>query len=347
MSDKKIDVDVSRDGRFEGELYPWLTNDVAHFLELIGDEKFPHALVVHGSAGYGKRMLALSIAGVLLCAKAERHVRCGTCKSCQLIDAGMHPDLSIVGSAGGRSIVIATIRQLQSSLLQTSQQGGRKVCVIVGAETMNDNAANALLKLLEEPPDGTYFLLVSDRPARLPKTIVSRCVRHAIVRPTNEQLTAWLLAQSPTTAKRDIHRVLAVSRGNPDRARDLLSGGVEASLTEQQFVQWLAGQQSSKDLLSSAAQDDPCGFARQLSCLLHATTTALLPGSQQQPATGLRAICELPQLVAMHARVLWYLPQLELGGGGVQMQLQLESLLADCMQIVQNPHSELCYPALS
>ena len=166
--------------------------------------QWPHALLVTGPAGIGKRNLVQSLARALLCeAPAADGAACGHCPGCGYVAAGQHPDLRMIEPVEVDDdevrvvewISVDRIRALIRWAAITSHRGGAKVALIVPAERMNEAAANALLKTLEEPAAATYLLLVSHLPGRLPATIVSRCQRIAAPRPTHDEARAWLIAQ--------------------------------------------------------------------------------------------------------------------------------------------------------
>ena len=209
---------------------PW---QIAAAAELLSRrERWPHALLITGPAGIGKRVLAFWLARALLCeAPAADGVPCGACASCRYAAAGQHPDLRVVepvdiddGEAKPIEwIAVDRVRAVTRWAELTSHRGGAKVALIVPAERMNAAAANALLKTLEEPAAGTYFLLVSHQPGRLPVTIVSRCQRIAAPRPTPAQGRDWLTAQGV----RNPESVLAQASDAPLAARALADDGYQ------------------------------------------------------------------------------------------------------------------------
>jgi DNA polymerase III subunit delta' len=199
-------------------LLPWQTDAAATLAAR--RERWPHALLIAGPPGIGKRVLAQWLARALLCeSPAAGGAPCGICASCRYAAAGQHPDLRVVEPVDVVDdiakpvewIIVDRIRALAQWAALTSHRGGAKVALIAPAERMNAAAANALLKTLEEPPADTYFLLVSHQPGRLPPTIVSRCQRIAAPRPTAAQARAWLEAQGIG----DAARVLAQAHGAP------------------------------------------------------------------------------------------------------------------------------------
>ncbi len=178
--------------RFPPEVYPWhaslwssLTADLA---------RLPHALLLQGPVGVGKRDFALRLAAALLCAQPDAETAaCGHCHGCRLLAAGTHPDLTmVVPEEDRRGIVIDQIRGLGAFLALRPHTAARKVAILSPADSMNLNAANSLLKILEEPPLGSVLLLVASQPARLPATIRSRCQRLMFTAPGRALALDWL-----------------------------------------------------------------------------------------------------------------------------------------------------------
>jgi len=158
---------------------------------LLARQAFPHALLIAGSEGAGLDRLAAGLAAGLLC---DRPVAtggaCGECTACQLLAAGNHPDLlwlspaeadESAGRKASSQIRVEAVRQLIGTLALSPHHGAMRVSVIQPAEAMNPTTANALLKVLEEPPPGNVLLLISHRPLRLLPTIRSRCLQVRVV----------------------------------------------------------------------------------------------------------------------------------------------------------------------
>jgi DNA polymerase-3 subunit delta' len=205
--------------------------------------RLPHALLLHGPRGVGKLELAERMVQFLLCEHADTAQRpCGRCDACRWYLAGNHPDVRRVepeavakqpaeageeegAEAGTResparrskpSIIITVdqVRELADFLNLRSHRGGVRVALVHPAEEMNANAANALLKGLEEPPAGAMFILVSHRPARLLPTVRSRCVAIPVPIPARDVAVAWLKAQGAENPD----RWLAYAGGAPLQA---------------------------------------------------------------------------------------------------------------------------------
>lgn len=210
----------------------------------------PHALLLCGPNGVGKLIFAEHFAKALLCNAADRHARpCGICKQCILFAAGSHPDLHVVqpesiynksdtllakyslrypvegkskDSKDSTAMRIDQIRALIAGNQTRPQLAANKVIILNPADTLNKNAANSLLKTLEEPTPDSVLILVTDRPASLPATVRSRCQRVLFHKPPAIQARAWLQPQIPVG--QDLEALLAVAEGAPLRALALAQG---------------------------------------------------------------------------------------------------------------------------
>jgi len=195
-----------------------------------------HALLISGVPGVAKREFAFALSQLLLCARPQLHDggdggdaganACGQCRNCALFRAGTHPDFHMLTTeleradgrialaaqyceryqdAGarekrakpGKIIAVDQVRLLIDRFLMHAHTSARKVALLMPAERMNINAANALLKLLEEPPANSFLILVSALPGQLPATVRSRCMRIPIAPPPPADAADWLQARLP------------------------------------------------------------------------------------------------------------------------------------------------------
>ena len=204
--------------------YPWLASACAQVKSAAGRGRLPHAVLVHSAAGLGGEPMALWIAGFVLC-ETRAEAPCGQCASCRLIAAGNHPDLAwVTRPEDAKQLQIEQIRTMCDVLALKSYRGGYKVAVIATADVMTANAANALLKTLEEPPPLTLLVLCSARPSRLPATIVSRCQRLTLAKPARAAALEWLHTQDGGVAWSDI---LDFASGAPLRALEMRANAFE------------------------------------------------------------------------------------------------------------------------
>lgn len=181
-------------------------------------ERFAHAWLIHGLAGTGKRQFALAAAASLLCEQPEHGLACGHCTACQWFASGNHPDFRRIrpdavaleegaeqddteATGAGTSktpsseIRVDQLRSLGTWFNTVTHRGGWRVAALYPAHALNTISANALLKVLEEPPEHTVFLIVADAPDRLLPTLVSRCRRLPVPVPPGQDSIAWLKSE--------------------------------------------------------------------------------------------------------------------------------------------------------
>ena len=190
----------------------WLSTFTNSWLTRVSQHRVPHAVLLLGSPGVGKRAAAAWLA-------RERFSLPGSATGPQYpLDKPEHPDLHWISPPDEKYTVgIDQIRGLVSSLALTSYAGGGKVAVIEPANAMTVSAANSLLKTLEEPSGDALIILIADRLGRLPATIVSRCQRISMPIPAAGESLDWL--ERLQTSK-DWPQALALAGGAPLAAID-------------------------------------------------------------------------------------------------------------------------------
>lgn len=193
------------------DLYPWLEPARRALAGQIEAHRLPHALLITGRPGLGMLELAEHLAGMLLCnAPTADRQPCGQCPACTRLAAGTHPDfLQVTPDEDATAIKVDQVRALSEALSLCAHGQGFKVAIVSPADMLNINAANSLLKTLEEPSDNTVLVLVSDRPARLPATIRSRCQRVRITVPARAEALDWLSGQLPDATQAETSLQLA------------------------------------------------------------------------------------------------------------------------------------------
>ena len=171
---------------------PWLQPQMARLRAAHAAKRLAHAFLLHEARGAGGHALALWSAQLVLCTDVSR-APCGVCPACRRAASSQHPDLRVLQPIeDSRQIRIEQVRELIADLALTSHQGGYKVAIVSPADALNRNAANALLKTLEEPTPRTLLILVATQPSRLPATVLSRCQKIVIRAPARAEAVSWL-----------------------------------------------------------------------------------------------------------------------------------------------------------
>ncbi len=254
----------------------------------------PHALLIHGREGTGMAELARGLAQSLLCESGRGGVACGECPACNWFRDGNHPDFREVrpevlddadepaedGAESAKEekkslfIKIDQIRALADFMTLSTHRDGLRILVLHPAEAMKSEAANALLKTLEEPLPGTLIILTTARMGRLLATIKSRCRKLPAPCPPAGEALAWLKAQGVEHAE----RALASAGGAPLDALQFATDEYQAARLT--FVRSLAGRQA--DMLACAQAFEKSGVAEPLTWL-HTWVYDLLLGVNVMP----------------------------------------------------------------
>ncbi len=203
-----------------------------------------HAYLFSGIPAIGKRTLALEFIKVINCEKAESlHDACGDCASCRKILHESHPDIFFV-EAEGQFIRIASIRQMQERTKCKPLEAKRRAFIIDDADKMNEESANALLKMLEEPSTVNILILITARPYSMPQTIISRC-QHMRFNPLNSETVAKYLVSEKGMDSENALLLASLSGGSIGNAIELNKEDIIAYRTE------------LLNLLSTTKREDP------------------------------------------------------------------------------------------
>lgn len=218
------------------ELLPWHASLWARLQGALRAQRLPHALLLCGPPGLGKDRFAELLAGAVLCESPTADgLPCGDCRGCRMRRAGTHPDRRRCEPPEPDSpITVDQVRDISRFLSLTPHYGRHQVVLVTPAERMNQNAANSLLKTLEEPPPGGLLVLTAVRAGALPATVRSRCHRLNFAVPAPGIALDWLANRLPPDT--DPELVLALANGAPlaaleiareghvERRRDMLEG---------------------------------------------------------------------------------------------------------------------------
>lgn len=271
---------------------PWLRPAQDAFNAALAADRLGHALLVQASPGQGGDWLALWIAARMFCRQPRGEAPCGACLDCRRVVAGEQPDLlTLRPIEDSKEIRIDQVRDLAAELALTAHGGGRKVTIITPAERLNRNAANALLKTLEEPPGAALMLLVTGEAWRLPVTVQSRCTRLRCLAPTDDELVAWLQAQRPGSSAVDWRAALAVLGPQPLTALGIDAAAVAGLQrdTERALDDALRG---GLDVVETAERWGKDDYALRVACIERWIGERLREWGRGKRASGAQALFE-------------------------------------------------------
>lgn len=244
--------------------YPWFDEAYLRLLDTFRSGNLPHAMILSGPEGCGKSEFALFLARALNCGsvsqQSARTEPCGTCRSCQLLDGGAHPDIvHLIPEEGSQFIKVDQIRQINEFVAQSGQISALKVVVLDSVSALNINAANALLKSLEEPASNTLYLLLDNQMGTLLPTIRSRCQTVKLPVPDTADAKSWLSVQGEEDyTESDILSALSLAHGAPLKAREFLK--LNSAEQERKLVKLLAETIKNEKSVVEFAEEFPSTF---------------------------------------------------------------------------------------
>ena len=196
----KLDDTIAEPSYFT-ECLPWQQRDWQRLISRFPN--IPHAILLTGMKGSGKRQFSDQLAAWLLCLNQNVNHACGECRSCQWLKADTHPSLLRISpetDAKGKISQVIKIDQIRDLMPFVQQTGkGWRAIIIEPAEALNIAAANALLKTLEEPGEQVTLILVSDQPLQLPATIRSRLQQYKVGEVSSQDALNYMVKQADIT----------------------------------------------------------------------------------------------------------------------------------------------------
>jgi DNA polymerase-3 subunit delta' len=320
-------------------ILPWQQPSWDLLCNYIKQGRIPQALLITGSSGLGKDHLANLLAFALLCEnRNEKGMHCGHCHSCTLINANTHPDfISIKPDEDKSTITISQIRQIVTDTYLKPQFDSYRVIIINPADMMTIQAANAFLKCLEEPGERTVFILIAEKPSKLPATIISRCQLLSLTISDANALRDWLQYQG-------IHH-------NLDTCVNLVRGSIlsfqqinDAALLKQRgecFNDWLAIalHKNHPAIVSEKWQKIPdtalinwqlSWLTDLIKCVCHINVRYLCNQDMAFPIQALAQQLNLGKVYALYDRLLSSRQQLD---SQLNFQLMLEEILVQWQEV--------------
>lgn len=237
-------------------VYPWQNKQWQQLQQTRQNNSLPHALLFAGLRGTGKAHFAECFMRLQLCQHSGPvyHSEC-ECHSCRLVNGKSHPNiLRIEPEKDGGVIKIDQIRNVTEFIQQTSLQGEYRFVVINPANNMNVNAANSLLKTLEEPASGAITILIAEQASHLPATVVSRCQQIYFPAPETNIALQWLTHKLPDT--KNLKLILRLANGAPLAAMQLVQANILAARENLLEILYTLSQMQADPLKSAANMQD-------------------------------------------------------------------------------------------
>ncbi len=211
------------------------------------ERHLPHAILIDGDVGTGRHTLAAYLSTAVVCDGDK--IPCFNCHNCHLANDSNHPDITVlIPEEGKKSISVKQIRQLKTNAYIKPHTANAKVFIIDYADTLNEESQNALLKVLEEPPQSTFFILIAESKASLLTTVISRCVAFSLNVPTSEEALDYI-SSNTSYQNDDIINALKDTRNNIGKALEILKGNSDAKTSH-----------LAKEFLQSALRGDQWGM---------------------------------------------------------------------------------------
>ncbi len=190
--------------------------------ELSEKDKLPHSVIIEGEKGLGRKIAAGYLAAAAVCS-FERKRPCLTCDDCRLALELRHPDVRLF-TPEKKLFTVELARSVRSYAYIKPMTARKSVLILEQCESMNNEAQNALLKVLEEPPETALFILITENAASLLPTVLSRCTLFSLQQVSDSELCSFLVKEKGCTEE-EAYRLASVAEGNIGKAIAALDGG--------------------------------------------------------------------------------------------------------------------------
>lgn len=234
----------------------WLQPQWQQLITAHQNQRLAHAYLFYSRQDLGVVSCLQHLANYLLCSSSGSDKPCGQCQHCYLCQQGYHPDCYVIEGDSNAMIKIDTVRLIQEQTYQTRQLGAYQIFIIPQADRLNQAASNALLKILEEPPDNTLFLLQTQHLHSLLPTVISRCQLIQCLAPDSATLKDWASRHCAYKDDQDWELLSRLADFSPLVLKELLEG---EQLTQRQawfkaFYQFTLGQATLAQTVESLTE---------------------------------------------------------------------------------------------
>lgn len=215
---------------------------------LIKDSHLPHAVIIEGDEGTGRHTLSEFLCAAAVCTSDNKP--CGECRDCLLHIGHNHPDIEYFSPEDKKkSLSVEQVRKIRSNAYVKPHRHGRKLFVIDKADMLSDASQNALLKIIEEPPQNIMFIFICETAAKMLETVLSRCVVFSLFPPENNEAYDYIRANSKKNDE-EIREALRLTHNNIGKALTILGKRKnEKSYLAERFLSSLLEDDSALSLL--------------------------------------------------------------------------------------------------
>ncbi len=250
---------------------------------MFATSKIPHAILIDGAKGLGKKTLANIIAKTAVCSSLSSGLVCENCSNCKKAQKNIHPDIIYPEKSGVlQGYSISTVRQVRTDAYISPNEAARKVYIFTDVDNMGIHAQNAILKVLEEPPKNVMFIFTCISPANLLQTVRSRLQQFSLRPVSHVDMLQYLEKNCIENSTKNLSEIVNVANGNIGLALDLLASSDFESIanTASEIAQNI-GSPRKFDLVTTVSRvlDDRKNFAKVLVFLEPILKDALLLAS--------------------------------------------------------------------
>ena len=243
--------------------------------------RLPHAILIEGDKGTGRKTFANLVVAAILCEGAKAELPCGECRHCVKVTKNIHPDITVLEGTGGvRSFHIDTVRQMRTDAIVKPNEAEARVFLLVDVQNMSLQAQNALLKIVEEPPRGVHFIMICENRKQMLETIRSRASVVTIEAPGVEVCCEYLAECLPEQTAESLRAAAVSTNGNIGKALLLLEEQQEDNTliaAREGLYNLLRGDELAALEGLRVLERDREGFLQYLAAM-RTVATGLLPG---------------------------------------------------------------------
>ncbi len=260
--------------------------------ESMKNHSLPHALIIEGAAGTGKKTLASFIASYAVCTAQNKP--CGCCAGCLKAEKGIHPDITVADGTTLSNISVDAIRKIRADCYIKPNEAPNKVYILADCDKMLQPAQNAFLKVLEEPPENVIFIMTTASASSLLQTVRSRSRILTLFVPDSEEAAVFLTKSFPDKSPEEIKECVEAGGGNIGMAKIALEGKSEEARQLARNIIEAVSLSAEYELLRLTAQmcRDRAFASRVADCLMEFTAECIKASAGINTSPAAKAVAK-------------------------------------------------------